>query len=121
MKRLIRELDDVFSMSNISPKRTGLSCNIWVDDTGSSRNVPHSVPRVKITEGDYQISVSISSSPKILAKSTHIPHSVMKHMKAAISYVSRNYDILLKYYVDGGESYDTQDMFDDLRSRGEFK
>lgn len=108
-------------MSNISPKRTGLSCNIWVDDTGSSRNVPHSVPRVKITEGDYQISVSISDNPKVLAKSTHIPHSVMKHMRDAMSYVSRNYDIFLRYYKDGGETYDTQDMFDDLRSRGEFK
>lgn len=121
MKRLVRDFDYVFSMSNISPKRTGLSCNIWVDDTGSYRNVPHSVPRVKITEGDYQISVSISDNPKVLAKSTHIPHSVMKHMRDAMSYVSRNYDILLRYYKDGGETYDTQDMFDDLRSRGEFK
>lgn len=121
MERLVSDVNDVFSMSNISSKRTGLSCNIWVDDTGSSRNVPHSVPRVKITEGDYQISVSISSNPEILAKSSNIPHSVMKHMKDAMSYVSRNYDILLKYYEEGGEDYDTQDMFDDLRSRGEFK
>lgn len=46
MKRFIQT--DVFGMSNLVPKRTGLSCEIWSDGTVESRNVPHSVPRVKL-------------------------------------------------------------------------
>ena len=111
---------DIFSMSNISSKRTGLGCEIWVDDLGSSRNLKHSIPRVKLTYDDYEVSVSISEKPEILAQSKNIPHSVMKKFKEGIEYTARNHDILEKYNNIAGPEYDTQDMFDDLRSRGQF-
>lgn len=121
MKRLITDKSDIFTMSNLSPKRTGLKCYIWIDDTGSSRNTKHNTPRVKISKDDYEISVSIDENPKILAKNKDIPHSVMKYMKESMEYVSKVHDILLKYFKDGGINYDTQDMFYELRDRGYFK
>lgn len=121
MKLVIRELENVFGMSNLVPKRTGLSCEIWSDGTGESRNVPHSVPRVKLKKDNYKISISIEPDPKILASPQKIPHNVMKSFKEAMKYVGRNYDLFLKHYNNENGSYDDTDLTDDLRSRGEFK
>ena len=112
---------DVSGMSNISPKKFGLPCVIWLDDQGIKRKVQHHVPRVKINSSGYWISVSISENPKILRQDANIPHNVMKDMKKGIEYVSRNYDLLLKYNNDVDFSYDIEDLYNDLRSRGELK
>ena len=112
---------DVFGMSNISPKKSGLPCVIWLDDQGIKRKVQHHVPRVKINSSGYWISISISENPKILRQDANIPHSVMKDIKKGIEYVSRNYDLLLKYNNDVDFSYDIEDLYNDLRSRGELK
>ena len=121
MKLVIRESEDVFGMSNISPRKSGLPCVIWLDDQGINRKVSHHVPRVKINSSGYWISVSISNSPKILRQDANIPHSVMKDMKKGIDYVSRNYDLLLKYNNDTDFSYDIEELYKDLRSRGELR
>ena len=120
MKRLVY-FDDVFSMTNLVPRRTGLKCNVWIDDSGRSRHAKHDKPRVIIVEGKYEISVSISPTPQILAQTGNIPHSVMKHMQQAMGYVARNCDLLLKCCNNDGTEYDVSDLLDDLRSRGDFK
>lgn len=121
MKWLVRNDESVFGMSNLVPKRTGLSCEIWSDGTGESRNVPHSVPRLKLKKDEYQISVSIEPMPRILVSPQNIPHSVMKSFKEGMRYVGRNCDLFLKHYNNENGSYDDTDLTDDLRSRGEFK
>ena len=121
MKRVIRELEDVFGMANLVPRRTGLSCYIWSDGTGEARNVPHSVPRVKLKKDNYKVSVSIEPVPRILAGPSNIPHNVMTSFKEAMEYVGRNYDLFLKHYNNGDDLYDDDCLTNDLRSRGDFK
>ena len=116
MKRLVRP-DNVFAMANLSPKLTGLDCVIWVDSMGSSRSVQHSVPRVKVEKDGFEISVSIEPRPRILAKSTNIPHSVMKEFRKAVKYVATNYDLFIKHYNDSDFSYSDSDLMFDLRDR----
>lgn len=120
MKRLVFG-SEVFGMSNLVPKRTGLSCEIWSDGTEESRKVPYSVPRVKLRKDSYKISVSIEPKPRILVKPSNIPHSVMKAFKEAMECVGRNYDLFLKHYNNENGSYDDTDLTEDLRARGDFK
>lgn len=121
MKKLIKQnsiaMDSIYSMANISPKLTGLNCVIWVDSMGKYRNVAHNVPRVKLEEDGYGISVSIDPNPKILVKSANIPHSVMKDFKKGIKYIGLNYDLFLKHYLDEDFSYSDSDLILDLKKR----
>ena len=116
MKRLVRS-NNVFAMANLSPKLTGLNCVIWVDSMGSSRSVQHSVPQVKVEKDGFEISVSIEPRPRVLAKSTNTPHSVIKEFRKAVKYVATNYDLFIKHYNDSGFSYSDSDLMFDLRDR----
>ena len=121
MKRYISSSSEIFGMANLSMKRTGLPVVIWSDHQGVSRSLKHSIPRLKIGRvGEFDISVSISSEPKILAKSSGITQSQLKLCKSAIQYVADNYDLFLKHYNDTNEEFDDEDLYEALRERGCF-
>ena len=51
VKRLMENRSDVanlYEIANIKKSRTGLPYDIWVDSVGSSRNIQHNSPRLKI-------------------------------------------------------------------------
>lgn len=128
MKKMIRDnsknlIDEIFGMAHLTPKRTGLSANIWSDHKGISRKVPHSnTPRIKIDSGDYEVSVTIEEEPQIEARDTNKPKkSDENHVKEAMKYVGRNYDLFLKHYKDTDDSFDDEDLFNALRRRGEYR
>lgn len=126
MNRILNELsindqDSLFEMANLVPKRTGLSVEIWADHKGESRNKIDKVPRVKIGTNEYQVSVSISSVPELLARSKYIKQSEMKKIKEAMDYVAKNADIFLKHYLDKDDSFDDTDLVEELRKRGFYK
>lgn len=122
MKTTISRKEDVFGMSNLVPRRTGLSADIWSEHKGCKRNVGHRfTPRIKITKGDYEVSVSIDRHPEILAESGNAKHSDRASIKEAMKYIGRNYDLFLKHFMDVNDEYDDEDLFNDLRSRGEYK
>lgn len=121
MKRWIHSSTDIWGMSNLNPKRTKLPVIIWADHSGVGRKVSHrNSPRVKITKGNYEISVSIEADPKIKAKSSDIPSNVMKDLEKGIEYVARNWDIFLKHYLDTDFSFDDDDLKEELRARGDY-
>ena len=114
--------DSVFGMANLVPKKTGLSADIWSEHKGVSRNVSHkNSPRLKITKGNYTVSVTISDNPQIKAESRRGSQSEKSAIKEAMKYVARNYDIFLKHYMDPDDSFDDEDLFNALRERGEYK
>ena len=125
MKRLIirDKLTDVFGMANLIPRRTGLQANIWSEHSGILYNVSHkNNPQVKIKSGEYQVSVTIEESPQIIVKNTsHPKKSDEIHVKEAIDYIGRNYDVFLKHYLDETDDFDDEDLFNSLRERGEYK
>lgn len=123
MKRYVHAAEEeIFAMSNLSPRRTNLPVIIWADHSGVSRKVSHrNSPRVKISQGDHEISVSIEKNPEIKAQSDNIPKSVMKDLKEGIDYVARNWDIFLKHYLDTDFSFDDDDLKEELRKRGDYK
>lgn len=121
MIRIINENEILTEMANLSPKRTGLSVQIWSDGNGKSRNKKDTLPRVKIGTNDYSVSVSIEQNPKILAKTNNIKQNEMNKINSAMKYVGRNYDLFLKHYNDTTGEFDDQDLFDALIERGDFK
>ena len=122
MKLLIHnDKEDLFCMANLVPKRTGLSAYIFSEHSGVQRNIPHNVPRVKISTTDSSVSVSIEENPKILAGENSIKPGDKKAINNAIKYIGRNYDLFLKHYMDVDDTFDDQDLFDALRDRNEFK
>lgn len=121
IKLLLRDNTDVFGMANLTPNRTGLGCTIWVNSEGESRNVSHNIPRVKLKKDNHEISISIEQRPRILVKTTSIPHNVMKLMKEAMKYVGRNYDLFLKHFYNTDETFGDIDLITALKDRGEIK
>lgn len=120
MKRLLKETVQVFGMANLNPKKSGLPVIIWAEHNGISRPNNHNQPRVKIGKDNYSISVSISTEPSILAGSANIKKSEMDNLQKGIEYVARNADIFLKHFTDTSFEYDDEDLFNDLRARGDY-
>ena len=104
-KEFIDELNNLdegmlFEMANMTPQETGLPYKIWFDSGSSSRNVPHSTPRVKIQYEGSWIPITISDSPEI-------PTSVLKNSRIK-DFIIKYKDILLKHWQ--GEFSDFQLM-----------
>lgn len=119
MKRVIKDLDDIFGMANLVPRRTGLGADIWSEHKGIIRNVSHNIPRVKITYQGQEISVTIEENPQILAPKNL--KQVSKPFKSAMQYIGRNYDLFIKHFYDVSNDFDDEDLFNALRDRGEYR
>lgn len=123
---ILREMP-YMEMANLAPKRTGLPVVIWSDGCGINRNKSDHTKRVKIAYNQYSVSVSIEPEPKILAAAGGLRKKPQgspewKAINAGIEYVGRNYDLFLKHYnAATPDDYDDQDLFADLRARGEMK
>lgn len=60
MKRYIKAAEqNVFGMANLTPRRTRLSCDIWLDHRGCERTVEHNCARVKVGTPDIEVVVML--------------------------------------------------------------
>ena len=119
---LTKNAQPLFEMSNLITKNTGLSVDIWSDHKGVLGKYKHKEPRVKMGKrGQFMISVSIESKPKILVKSKGITESQLKSCQSAIEYVGKNYDLFLKHFNDIDDSFSDDDLKNALRERGYYK
>lgn len=122
MKKLLHQ-DNIFGMANLNPQRSGLhNIIIWSEHGGVSRKVSHNnTPRVKLGINEAKITVSISPEPKILARNKYVKKGMLSKFQPGIEYVARNYEIFLKHFNDTSFEFDDEDMFEALRSKGEYK
>ena len=122
MKRYIKTAS-IFGMANLNPQKSGLgNIIIWADHSGITRSASHrNTPRVKLGIDEDSISVSISPEPKVLAKSSKVTSKDVAKFRPGIEYVARNWDIFLKHYTDVDFSFDDEDLFNALRSKGEYR
>lgn len=112
--------DMLFEMANMTPQETGLPYKIWFDSGSSARNLPHSIPRVKIQYEGSWIPITISDSPEI-------PTSVLKNsrikdvpkIQEVKDFIIKYKDILLKHWQ--GEFSDFQLMSAIVKDRTENK
>ena len=120
-------MSSLMEMANLTPKKTGLSVNIWSEHRGIQRNKPDKDGRVKIAyTDDYSVTVSIAPVPRILGTSSKLKKKIQgssewKAIKAGIDYVGRNFDLFQKHYSDLTDDFDDEDLFNALRARGEYK
>lgn len=122
MKRFIRKSEEIFGMANITPKKSGLSVDIWSDHKGCNRSVSHRcTPRVKVSTSNGSVSVTIEDNPVIKAKSGKLKNSDMRNIQDAMNYIGRNSDLFLKHYNDTEDEFDDEDLFNALREREEYK
>ena len=122
--KILKYNEDIFAMANVNKRRTGLNVNIWSDGQGVLRNKSDVIPRVKLIDGDDEISISIEETPRVLAPKDwehKFKKSTIKNFEDGIDYVARNYDLFLRHYMDTDLSFDDQDLFLELQNRGEFK
>ena len=111
----------ITGMANLNPLWSGLPVIIWADHGGVVRKVSHNTPRVNIGNDDYWAVVSIANSPRILAHSRNIKKSESDNIKEGMAYVQRNYYVFLKHFNDTNFSFDDEDLFNELRARGEYR
>ena len=69
MKRWIHaSTQSIVGMAVVDKDEFDLPYDIWLDPAGSSRNVKHSLPRVKVVVDGQRIPFSITDDPKPLVK-----------------------------------------------------
>ena len=69
MKRWIHaSIQSIVGMAVVDKDEFDLPYDIWLDPAGSSRNIKHSLPRVKVVVDGQRISFSITDDPKPLVK-----------------------------------------------------
>lgn len=114
--------EKLIEIANLAKRRTKLPVNVWIDEVGSNRNVPHDDPRLKI-QNDYGeranenlIPVSIDKeNPIVLEGKLEIDN---KDFKIIQKWIIENYKDLMRHW--NGE-LDTDDLKDILRERGEYR
>lgn len=122
MKSVIENSNDIFGMTTINPKKSGLGNIIIWSEHGGVNNVTHiCIPRVKMSIDDMSISVSISENPEIKAKSKNVTKHRISKFDNGIEYVVQNYDIFLRHYNDTTFEFDDEDLFQALRDKGQYK
>ena len=121
--KIVVSKNQIFGMANLNPQRSGLgNIVIWSDHGGISRNVKHNLPRIKMTANDASLVVSIEPIPIILSKRGIDKISDARRIfKDGIDYVGRNYTTFLKHFNDTDFSFDDEDLYAELRSKGEYK
>lgn len=117
-------LDTFFDWTaTLSNKRTGLKVNIW--SKWNVAEITKEVPNIIIGRAEYWnryiIVVTISSNPKIIAKTPNITEEQKQELEEGIKYVARNYDLFLKHYNNDGNYFDDEDLINALKEKGEYK
>ena len=118
---------DVFGMTNIGTKRTGLKCNIWSEHMGCQSDVSHrDTPRVKINiPGSSRLSFILLPTVHIDKNCEEEYNNLNKSDKVKIDegkkFVQDNVDLFLLHFFDTDDKeFDDQDLADALRKRGLF-
>jgi len=91
----------MYEFANLPQSDTGLSVNIWIDDSGFERSNKHSPYRIKfqnntnpnIRQSDL-IPMSISDNPEILVKGSHLSKVNMKIAKEVFEFVKKYHNEL---------------------------
>lgn len=120
-----KELLDTFFdwTATLSNKRTGLKVDIW--SKWNVAEISKETPNIIIGRAEYWnryiIVVTISSNPKIIAKTPNITEEQKQELEEGIKYVARNYDLFLKHYNNDGNYFDDEDLINALKEKGEYK
>lgn len=123
-----KELLDTFFdwTATLSNKRTGLKVDIW--SKWNVAEITKEAPNIIIGRAEYWnryiIVVTISSNPKIIAKTPNITEEQKQELEEGIKYVARNYDLFLKHYNNDGSNetgFDDEDLINALKEKGEYK
>lgn len=117
-------LDTFFDWTaTLSNKRTGLKVDIW--SKWNVAEITKEAPNIIIGRAEYWnryiIVVTISSNPKIIAKTPNITEEQKQELEEGIKYVARNYDLFLKHYNNDGNYFDDEDLINALKEKGEYK
>lgn len=93
MKRWIHAAtESIYGMAVVDKDEFDLPYDVWLDPAGSSRNVKHSLPRVKVVVDGERIPFSISDDPKPLV------NRKIKDVKRIIEWIQKNKENLLKQW-----------------------
>lgn len=107
-------IEDLFLMSNLSPKQTGLPFVVWVSPKGGAR---HDV-RIKISRGPQAkpgefITVTVRPDVREISGASE-SHLTTKELELVRQWVELNRDVLVRFW-DGDIEY-TADMLALLRA-----
>ena len=103
-------IEDLFTLSNLSPKRTGLPFVVWISPKAGAR---HDV-RVKVSPGPRAKPgefVTVSVRPKVAIIGGTMPSPQLALLR---KWVELNRDVLVKFWE--GEIEYTEDVLAQLRS-----
>ena len=114
IEKILVESEELFEMSTLRKYQTRLPVNIWIDDQGAFRNVPHNLPRLKFQANKSDkvigkgIPISISiKKPEILIDNpkTELNSYEIGQIK---NFIVRNYKVLMKYW---NQEISTEELF----------
>ena len=93
MKRWIHATtESIYGMAVVDKDEFDLPYDIWLDPAGSSRNVKHSLPRLKVVVDGQRIPFSIEDNPRPLV------NKKIKNEARIREWIIKNKDNLLKQW-----------------------
>lgn len=96
---IILEAIKINEMTTFHKNLTNIDTNIWVDDMGSERQIPHHLPRIKFEDSPGRfIPISIEDKPKILKKIKLVSNNYK--IGQVKNFIKRNKDSLLKHWYN---------------------
>ena len=91
--------NELYEMANISKAKTGLCCIIWVQTNMPNSTGKHNAPRLKFTDDNRMIPVTISKEPQLLADySLNDLKMSSKDLNALFFWIKNNYDALMQLW-----------------------
>jgi len=104
------DADDIFFMTNLSPRMTGLPMAVWVSPRGNARhdvrikvNMTHGI---KMTIEDTAV-VAVRPAPRVLAGRLS-----SEDRRAVVDWIRLNYDAIIGYWE---EQLDTGQLLERLK------
>lgn len=114
LKSGLKQELSAFEMSTILPKRSGLTCKVWVDDSGEKRSIGHNSLRIKYGPNkDNFVSIPFFEKKErydYIGK----PVKWKPDMKSVSKWINLNYNALISLYCE--EDYDIVDFLFEMKS-----
>ena len=100
--------NELFEMANLSKSKTGLNCIVWVQTNMPDSIDKHNAPRIKFSDNDTLIPVSISVQPMLLGGvKLQDLHISSEGLQSIFDWIRRNYKALMELW----NGYITTDEF----------
>ena len=99
-----------YEFASLKAARSGLPADIWLDEAGQDRELPHNLARSKVRINGQFIPFSLEKEPKYLVSLNSLKASERKIAMLMLQFVKENIDVFMAHWenqIDTFEAFET--------------